>query len=101
MKPRVRFAPSPTGEPHLGFARTALYNFLFAKNKGGQFLLRIEDTDIERSENDYTKAMLSSLSWLGLHWDEEVVFQSLIKFKLSIIKLPAIVVLISVLYLLL
>ena len=76
MKPRVRFAPSPTGEPHLGFARTALYNFLFAKNKGGQFLLRIEDTDIERSENDYTKAMLSSLSWLGLHWDEEVVFQS-------------------------
>ena len=76
MKPRVRFAPSPTGEPHLGFARTALYNFLFAKNKGGQFLLRIEDTDLERSKNDYIKTMLSSLSWLGLDWDEEVVFQS-------------------------
>ena len=76
MKPRVRFAPSPTGEPHLGFARTALYNFLFAKNKGGQFLLRIEDTDLERSKNDYIETMLSSLRWLGLNWDEEVVFQS-------------------------
>ena len=76
MKPRVRFAPSPTGEPHLGFARTALYNFLFAKSKGGNFLLRIEDTDLERSKKDYQEKMLSALSWLGLVWDEEVVYQS-------------------------
>lgn len=76
MKPRVRFAPSPTGEPHLGFARTALYNFLFAKSRGGKFLLRIEDTDQERSKKDYQEKMLSALRWLGLVWDEEVVYQS-------------------------
>ena len=76
MKPRVRFAPSPTGEPHLGFARTALYNFLFAKSKSGKFLLRIEDTDQERSKKDYQEKMLSALKWLGIVWDEEVVYQS-------------------------
>lgn len=76
MKPRVRFAPSPTGEPHLGFARTALYNFLFAKSRGGKFLLRIEDTDRERSKKDYQEKMLSALRWLGIVWDEEVVYQS-------------------------
>ena len=76
MKPRVRFAPSPTGEPHLGFARTALYNFLFAKSKSGKFLLRIEDTDQERSKKDYQEKMLSALRWLGIVWDEEVVYQS-------------------------
>ena len=76
MKPCVRFAPSPTGEPHLGFARTALYNFLYAKNKGGQFLLRIEDTDLERSKKKYIDQIIQSLDWLGLHWDKEVFFQS-------------------------
>ena len=76
MKPRVRFAPSPTGEPHLGFASTALYNFLFAKSRGGKFLLRIEDTDQKRSKKDYQEKMLSALRWLGIVWDEEVVYQS-------------------------
>tara|TARA_Y100001970_G_C14165019_1_gene820761 strand:+ start:109 stop:1521 length:1413 start_codon:yes stop_codon:yes gene_type:complete len=76
MKPCVRFAPSPTGEPHLGFARTALYNFLFAKNKGGQFLLRVEDTDLERSKKEYIDQIIHSLEWLGLQWDKEIIFQS-------------------------
>ena len=76
MKPRVRFAPSPTGEPHLGFARTALFNFLFARNKGGQFLLRIEDTDLERSKKQYIDQILDALEWLGFNWDLEVFYQS-------------------------
>lgn len=76
MKPCVRFAPSPTGEPHLGFARTALYNFLFARNKGGRFLLRVEDTDLERSKKEHIDQIIRSLEWLGLQWDKEIIFQS-------------------------
>lgn len=67
---RVRFAPSPTGLLHLGGARTALFNFLFAKKNGGKFVLRIEDTDKERSQSDYEKDILENLKWLGLEWDE-------------------------------
>ena len=76
MKPRVRFAPSPTGQLHLGGARTALSNFLFAKNQGGTFLIRIEDTDLERSKTEYVEQICDSLKWLGLAWDEEIVYQS-------------------------
>lgn len=76
MKVRVRFAPSPTGFLHIGGARTALFNFLFAKANGGQFLLRIEDTDPQRSEAKYTTDIMESLKWLGLNWDEPPVFQS-------------------------
>jgi nondiscriminating glutamyl-tRNA synthetase len=70
QKPRVRFAPSPTGQLHVGNARTALYNWLFARRFGGDFLLRIEDTDIERSEVRYEAQLLDDLRWLGLDWDE-------------------------------
>lgn len=65
----TRFAPSPTGEVHLGNARTALFNFLLARHSGGRFLLRIEDTDAERSREEHTKAVLDDLRWLGLDWD--------------------------------
>src|SRR4051794_482613 len=75
-KVRVRFAPSPTGFLHIGGARTALFNWLFARSQGGQFLLRIEDTDRERSETRFTEEILESLSWLGMSWDEPPVFQS-------------------------
>ena len=74
--PVVRFAPSPTGYLHIGGARTALFNWLFAKNKGGKFLLRIEDTDKERSKPAYMQNILRGLEWLGLNWDEDVVIQS-------------------------
>jgi glutamyl-tRNA synthetase len=73
---RVRFAPSPTGALHLGGARTAIYNWLFARSRGGKFLLRIEDTDPERSKVEYVSQIYESLHWLGLDWDEEPVFQS-------------------------
>ena len=73
---RTRFAPSPTGMLHIGSARTALYNYLFAKHHGGQFLLRIEDTDKERSTNEAVAVILQSMKWLGLNWDGEPVFQS-------------------------
>ncbi len=73
--PRVRFAPSPTGYLHVGGARTALYNWLYARQRGGQFLLRIEDTDRARSTDESTAAIFEGLRWLGLDWDEEVVFQ--------------------------
>ena len=69
-KVRVRFAPSPTGMLHVGSARTALYNWLFARRLGGSFLLRIEDTDVERSEAHYEEKFLEDLRWLGLDWDE-------------------------------
>ncbi len=69
-KTRVRFAPSPTGLLHVGNARTALYNWLFARRTGGDFVLRVEDTDIERSSPRYEKQMLEDLKWLGLNWDE-------------------------------
>jgi len=73
---KVRFAPSPTGELHLGGARTALFNWLFAKNQNGLFYLRIEDTDTARSKDKYTSQILDSLSWLGLKWDKPLVYQS-------------------------
>jgi len=68
--PRVRFAPSPTGYFHVGGARTALYNWLFARQHGGTFVLRIEDTDRERSDPAWTDGILNALQWLGLSWDE-------------------------------
>ena len=73
--PRLRFAPSPTGYLHVGGARTALFNWLYAKKFGGQFLLRIEDTDKARSTDESTRAIFDGLEWLGLLWDEEVVYQ--------------------------
>jgi len=72
---RVRFAPSPTGYLHVGGARTALFNWLFARKLGGKFLLRIEDTDKARSTDESTAAIFEGLTWLGLEWDEEVVYQ--------------------------
>src|SRR5437660_6948862 len=69
-KVRVRFAPSPTGQLHVGNARTALFNWLFARQKGGVNVLRIEDTDLERSETRYETQLLDDLKWLGLDWDE-------------------------------
>ena len=69
-KPRVRFAPSPTGQLHIGNVRPALYNWLFARKMGGTFILRIEDTDLERSEGRYETQLLADLKWLGLDWDE-------------------------------
>ena len=74
--PRVRFAPSPTGSLHVGGARTALYNWLFARRHGGTFILRIEDTDVERSKKELTQQILDALTWLGLSWDEGPFFQS-------------------------
>ena len=74
--PRVRFAPSPTGSLHVGGARTALYNWLFARRHGGTFILRIEDTDVERSRRDLTDQILHAMRWLGLDWDEGPFFQS-------------------------
>jgi nondiscriminating glutamyl-tRNA synthetase len=70
LSPRVRFAPSPTGMLHVGNARTALYNWLFARHTGGTFLLRIEDTDVERSELRYEAQLIEDLRWLGLDWSE-------------------------------
>jgi glutamyl-tRNA synthetase len=75
MTTRVRFAPSPTGDLHVGGARTALLNWLYARHVGGSFLLRIEDTDKERSSEQHTRVILEGLTWLGLDWDEELVFQ--------------------------
>src|ERR687886_1466771 len=72
---RLRFAPSPTGYLHLGGARTALFNWLYARKLGGKFLLRIEDTDRARSTEESTRAIFEGLTWLGLDWDEEVVYQ--------------------------
>lgn len=73
---RVRIAPSPSGFLHVGTARSALFNWLFARHHGGKFLLRIEDTDIERSSEEMIDVIFGSLSWLGLDWDEEPVYQS-------------------------
>jgi len=75
MTHRLRFAPSPTGYLHVGGARTALFNWLFVKHYGGQFLLRIEDTDKARSTEESTRAIFEGMEWLGLTWDEEVVHQ--------------------------
>src|SRR5262245_41084943 len=75
MSHRLRFAPSPTGFLHVGGARTALFNWLFVKKYGGQFLLRVEDTDKARGTEESTRAIFEGLEWLGLTWDEDVVFQ--------------------------
>jgi glutamyl-tRNA synthetase len=74
--PRVRFAPSPTGYLHVGGARTALFNLLFARHSGGTFILRIEDTDFERSSEDMVQGILDGMRWLGMEWDEGPFFQS-------------------------
>lgn len=76
MTVRVRIAPSPTGNLHIGTARTAVFNWLFAHHHGGKFILRIEDTDLERSRPEYTENILAGLRWLGLNWDEGPFFQS-------------------------
>ena len=73
---RTRFAPSPTGHLHIGGARTALFNWLLARSQGGKFVLRIEDTDMERSTEEYTQAILDAMTWLDLDWDEGPFFQS-------------------------
>jgi glutamyl-tRNA synthetase len=73
---RVRFAPSPTGYLHIGAARSALFNWLYARKVGGKFLLRIEDTDLQRSTDKSTQSIIEGLEWLGLDYDEEKVFQS-------------------------
>ena len=75
MPHRLRFAPSPTGYLHVGGARTALFNWLYVRRYGGQFLLRVEDTDRARSTEESTRAIFDGLRWLGLTWDEEVVYQ--------------------------
>src|SRR5262245_46165383 len=71
----VRFAPSPTGFLHIGGARTALFNWLYARGRGGQFLLRIEDTDRDRSTDAAVRAILDGLDWLGIQWDDQTVYQ--------------------------
>jgi glutamyl-tRNA synthetase len=76
QKPRVRFAPSPTGYLHVGGARTALFNWLFARHEGGVLLLRIEDTDAERNRPELVEGILAGLKWLGIEWDEGPFFQS-------------------------
>ncbi len=76
MTVRVRFAPSPTGYLHIGSARTALFNYLYARHVGGKFLLRIEDTDLARSTEESTRSILDGLAWLELSHDEDIVFQS-------------------------
>ena len=73
---RLRFAPSPTGYLHLGGARTALFNWLFARHHGGRFILRIEDTDLERSTQASIDAILDAMTWLGMDWDEGPFFQT-------------------------
>ena len=70
QKPRVRMAPSPTGSPHVGLARTALYNWAFARHHGGTFVFRIEDTDKERSTEESYQGLIEVMQWLGLDWDE-------------------------------
>ena len=75
MKLRTRFAPSPTGFLHIGGARTALYSWAYARRHGGSFVLRIEDTDLERSTEASVNAILDSMRWLGLDWDEGPFFQ--------------------------
>lgn len=76
MTVKTRFAPSPTGYLHVGGARTALYSWLYAKSQGGEFVLRIEDTDLERSTQEAVDAILEGMTWLGLNWDEGPYFQT-------------------------
>lgn len=75
-QPKLRMAPSPTGQLHVGTARTALYNFLYARNIGGQFLMRIEDTDVARSKREHADAFCEMLAWMGIDWDGEIIYQS-------------------------
>ena len=75
-KIRTRFAPSPTGRMHVGNLRTALYAYLIAKHEGGDFILRIEDTDLERSTKEAIDTLLECMNWLGLDYDEEVLYQT-------------------------
>src|SRR5436309_11779927 len=74
--PRVRFAPSPTGYLHVGGARTALFNWLFARHFAGTLVLRIEDTDLERSTPEMVEGILQGMTWLGLNWDEGPYYQT-------------------------
>src|SRR3989338_6404887 len=76
INPRVRFAPSPTGNLHIGGLRTALFNFLFDRHYNGTFVIRIEDTDKERSKKEFQEAQLASLQWVGIISDEPLIFQS-------------------------
>ena len=76
MTVKTRFAPSPTGYLHVGGARTALYSWLYAKSQGGEFVLRIEDTDIERSTQEAVDAILEGMQWMGLDWDEGPYYQT-------------------------
>lgn len=73
---KTRFAPSPTGFMHFGNVRTALFNYLYAKHQAGSFLLRIEDTDVARSEGSFRDAIFTDLEWLGISWDEGPYYQS-------------------------
>ena len=75
MEIRTRFAPSPTGDLHIGGARTALFNYLFAKSMKGKFLLRIEDTDLKRSDITLSENIINDIGWLNIKWDDEIVFQ--------------------------
>src|SRR5690242_3302264 len=76
MTVRVRFAPSPTGHLHIGGLRVALFNWLFARKNNGAFLIRIEDTDFERSTPEYTQSIIGSFAWVGIASDEPIVIQS-------------------------
>jgi glutamyl-tRNA synthetase len=76
MTVRARFAPSPTGYLHIGAARSALFNWLFVRKQQGKFLLRIEDTDLQQSTVESTRSIIEGLEWLGLDYDEQIVFQS-------------------------
>jgi glutamyl-tRNA synthetase len=75
MSIRTRFAPSPTGFLHIGGARTALFSWAYARRHGGKFILRVEDTDLERSTAQSVEAILDSMKWLGIDWDEGPFFQ--------------------------
>ena len=88
-QPKLRMAPSPTGQLHVGTARTALYNYLYARHIGGEFLMRIEDTDVARSKREHADAFCEMLKWMGINWDGEIVYQSdrFEKYKAAIDKL--------------
>ena len=76
MSIRVRFAPSPTGQVHIGNIRAAIFNWLYARHEKGTFLLRVEDTDLERSTPQAIQALLDVMQWLGLNYDEEIFYQT-------------------------
>ena len=80
---KLRIAPSPTGELHIGNARTALFNWLYARKHNGKFLLRIDDTDVERSTPEFQQNIIEGLEWLGIDWDEGFDKDSSISYKQS------------------